>query len=119
MSDLTFDVEDVSDSVIDLFSFEQRLLYDIVFNHFFDSFDGVLQPLFRLNVDGKGGTGKSYVIKMFSAYICRTAVVCGLLDPDSFVVCTAPTGVAANAIQGTILYFLFRFFVVMGVFVLL
>ena len=41
-SDLTFDIEDVSDNAIDLFNSEQRLLYNIIFNHFFDSLDNVL-----------------------------------------------------------------------------
>jgi len=117
MSDLTFDVEDVSDSVIDLFSFEQRLLYDIVFNHFFDSFDGVLQPPFRLNVDNKGKTGKSYIIKMFFIYICRIAVVRGFFDPIFLVVRTALIDVAANAIQGTTLHSLLHLPIATGVFV--
>ena len=56
---------------------------------------------------------------MLSTYIRRTTVAYGLPDPDSLVVYTAPTGVTANAIQSTILYFLFRFPIAIGVFVLL
>ncbi len=54
---------------------------------------------------------------MLSAYICRTAVACGFPDPDSLVVCTALTGVAVNAIQGTTLHSLFRLPVATNVFV--
>lgn len=113
-SSLTLEVEDVSDSAVDLLSPEQRLLYDTVFNHFLSGLDDGPPPQLLLNVDGKGGTGKSYVINMLSAHIRRTAVARGLPEPDSLVVRAAPTGVAANAIHGTTLHSLLRLPVATG-----
>ena len=54
---------------------------------------------------------------MFFTYIYRTAVIYNFPDPDSFVVYTVPTDVAANAIQSTILYSLLRLPIATGVFV--
>ena len=58
----------------------------------------------RLNVDGRGGSGKSYVVKLLSACIYKRAILQGRPHPDEIVMRAAPTGVAANGIQGSTLH---------------
>lgn len=53
----------------DLLNPEQRLLYDIVIHYFEDTLAGRHLPQLLLNVDGRAGTGKSYVIKLISAHL--------------------------------------------------
>ncbi|PHH89298.1 hypothetical protein CDD83_6340 [Cordyceps sp. RAO-2017] len=56
-----------------------------------------------LHVDGGGGTGKSYLIKVLSSHLQRLAG-----DRPSPIWRTAPTGVASNQIVGTTLHSLLR-----------
>ncbi|EAQ90501.1 hypothetical protein CHGG_02436 [Chaetomium globosum CBS 148.51] len=58
-----------------------------------------------LQVDGRGGTGKSHVIRPLSARLDQLARARGYSSP---VVRAAPTGVAANNIAGSTLHSLLR-----------
>jgi len=59
----------------------------------------------RLQVDGRGGTGKSHVIRLLSARLDELAIAYGKLPP---VIRVAPTGVAANNIDGSTIHSLLR-----------
>ncbi|EXU95789.1 helitron helicase-like domain protein [Metarhizium robertsii] len=75
---------------------DQRLVYDEVMDHFLNQEPSHL----LLHVDGGGGTGKSYLINLFSAHLQAAAVRRG-----TSVWRAAPTGVAGNQISGTTLNF--------------
>lgn len=52
-----------------LLNSEQRLLYNTVIYHFENVLAGTNLPQLLLNVDGRAGTSKSYVIKLISAHL--------------------------------------------------
>ena len=64
---------------------------------------GIQEPLL-LHVDGGGGTGKSYLIKVLSSHL-QQSVPPGTSSP---IWRAAPTGVASNQISGTTLHSLLR-----------
>lgn len=53
----------------DLLNTEQRLLYNTVIHYFKNVLVGRNPPQLLLNVDRRTSTGKSYVIKLVSAYL--------------------------------------------------
>jgi len=116
---LAFDVEDVFDNAVDCFGFEQRLLYNIVFDYFVNGFDNAFPFFFRFNVDSKGGIDKFYIINILSIYIRWIIIVYGLFDSDGFIVCVVFIGVIVNVIYSIILYSFFRLSVASSVLVLL
>ncbi|EAQ87096.1 hypothetical protein CHGG_03715 [Chaetomium globosum CBS 148.51] len=105
---LGFDVGDFPDGAEDTLSPQQRLIYDMVMTHDQQTVDGLHPPPLRLNIDGRGGSGKSYAIKLISAYLYKRAVQQARPDAENIVIRSAPTGVAANGIQGTTLHSLLR-----------
>ncbi|KAG7410080.1 ATP-dependent DNA helicase PIF1 [Fusarium oxysporum f. sp. raphani] len=96
---LDMDVEDLPLEVRDTLNPEQRIVYDTFVGHFqCGSEEQIL-----LHVDGGGGTGKSYMIKVLSSHLQRLAG-----DRPSPIWRAAPTGVASNQIMGTTLHSLLR-----------
>jgi ATP-dependent DNA helicase PIF1 len=84
---------------------KQRILYDLVVNHFQASLDGQSPPQLLVQLDGQGGTGKTYLIECLSRSLEHTASQAGLQSP---VMRCAPTGVAAFLISGYTINALFR-----------
>lgn len=80
-----------SQNTINLLAPEQRLIYDKVVDHFRGN---LLRPLL-LNIDGRAGTGKSFIIQVLSA---RLAVLSGHYDT---ILRCAPTGAASFGISGS------------------
>ncbi|KAI8404530.1 hypothetical protein FOFC_16025 [Fusarium oxysporum] len=96
---LDMDVEDLPLEVRDTLNPEQRIVYDTFVGHFqCGSEEQIL-----LHVDGGGGTGKSYMIKVLSSHLQRLAG-----DRPSPIWRAAPTGIASNQIMGTTLHSLLR-----------
>ncbi|KAH7465030.1 hypothetical protein FOMA001_g17026 [Fusarium oxysporum f. sp. matthiolae] len=96
---LYMDVEDMPLEVRDTLNPEQRIVYDTFIGHFqCGSEEQIL-----LHVDGGGGTGKSYMIKVLSSHLQRLAG-----NRPSPIWRAAPTGVASNQIMGTTLHSLLR-----------
>ncbi|EAQ88882.1 hypothetical protein CHGG_05501 [Chaetomium globosum CBS 148.51] len=62
-------------------------------------------PPLRLQIDGGGGTGKSYMVKVISSHLQAKAAFYGRPSP---IVRAAPTGVASNQIGGQTLHSLLR-----------
>jgi ATP-dependent DNA helicase PIF1 len=83
----------------------QRLLYETVVNHYMDVVQFRNPPQLLINLDGKAGTGKTFVVMLLSARLQQLA---NEYDRPPPLVRTAPTGVAAHAIQGHTLHQLFR-----------
>ncbi|EXU95902.1 AAA ATPase, helitron and PIF1-like helicase domain protein [Metarhizium robertsii] len=94
-SSFPLDVEHQPLEARDFLNAEQRLVYDTVMDHFLTQDRSQL----LLNVDGGGGTGKSYLINLLSAHL--QAATGGRGTP---VWRAAPTGVAGNQISGTTLH---------------
>jgi hypothetical protein len=90
-------VDFYSQSVIDRLSPEQRLIYDKVMSHY-DSNSS--QPLL-LNIDGRAGTGKSFIIQVLSSHLENRA-------HREIIVRCAPTGAASYGIQGSTLHYMFK-----------
>lgn len=59
----------------------------------------------RIQIDGGGGTGKSYMVKVISSHLQAEAACSGRPSP---IVRAAPTGVASNQIGGQTLHSLLR-----------
>ncbi|KAH7460893.1 hypothetical protein FOMA001_g19400 [Fusarium oxysporum f. sp. matthiolae] len=96
---LDMDIKDLPVEVRDTLNPEQRIVYDTFVGHFqCGSEEQIL-----LHVDGGGGTGKSYMIKVLSSHLQRLAG-----DRPSPIWRAAPTGVASNQIMGTTLHSLLR-----------
>ncbi|EAQ84557.1 hypothetical protein CHGG_08571 [Chaetomium globosum CBS 148.51] len=62
-------------------------------------------PPLRLQIDGGGGTGKSYMVKVISSHLQAKAASYGRPSP---IVRAAPTSVASNQIGGQTLHSLLR-----------
>lgn len=97
---------------------EQRLLYDTVVDHWkaalargrlYYGYDGkrTAENQLLLQVDGRGGTGKSFALEIMVAELRRLALGAGI-EASGIVLIAAPTGVAANAIGGQTLHSLLR-----------
>ncbi|OAQ61323.1 ATP-dependent DNA helicase PIF1 [Purpureocillium lilacinum] len=96
---LHMDVEILPLEVRDTLNPEQRIVYDTFVGHFqCGSEEQIL-----LYVDGGGGTGESYLIKVLSSHLQKLAG-----DRPRPVWRAAPTGVASNQIMGTTLHSLLR-----------
>ncbi|KAM4061719.1 PIF1-like helicase [Hirsutella rhossiliensis] len=96
---LYMDVEDLPSEARDTLNAEQRIVYDTIVGHFqCESEEQIL-----LHVDGGGGTGKSYLIKVLSSHLQKLA-----RNRPSPIWRAAPTGVARNQIMGTTLHSLLR-----------
>lgn len=83
----------------------QRIMFDLFIGHYLQVLSGEEPDPILLHVDGQGGTGKSHVIRTVSAWLDRLAAIHELESP---VVRAAPTGVAANNINGFTLHSLLR-----------
>jgi ATP-dependent DNA helicase PIF1 len=86
---------------------EQRAVYNTFMGH---QFSGNRTPL-RVQVDGGGGTGKSYMVKILSAHLHRQAARLAdrpFAQVKSPILRAAPTGVASNQINGQTLHSLLR-----------
>ncbi|KAM4067595.1 PIF1-like helicase [Hirsutella rhossiliensis] len=78
---------------------QQRLVYDTFMGHF----QAQNSTQLLLHVDGGGGTGKSFLIKVLSSHLQAAAL------PNPSPICrVAPTGVASNQIQGSTIHSLLR-----------
>lgn len=93
------DVEDLGPHWRDQLNPQQRLVYDTFIGHF--QAQNPTQVL--LHVDGGGGTGKSFLIKVLSSHLQAAAL------PNPSPICrVAPAGVASNQIQGSTIHSLLR-----------
>ncbi|CAK7568575.1 MAG: hypothetical protein SEPTF4163_006570 [Sporothrix epigloea] len=72
---LGFDVGDFPEGAENNLSDHQRLIYDMVMEHDHHIANGESPAPLRLNIDGRGGSGKSYVVKLFSAHIYKRALL--------------------------------------------
>ncbi len=93
------DIDHIPLEARDTLNREQRIVYNTVMGHLLRK---EVSPLL-LQVDGGGGTGKSYMINMLSSHLqqCRP----GQKSP---ILRAAPTGVASNQINGQTLHSLLR-----------
>ena len=98
---LNLDVDDQPEEARETLTTEQRLIYDTVMDHYRTRSDEQL----LLQVDGGGGTGKSYLINLLSAHLQAAAGARGTSTP---IWRAAPNGVAGNQISGTTLHSLLR-----------
>ena len=93
------DVENLPLEARETLNPEQRLIYDTIMNHRTHH----QAPPILLQVDGGGGTGKSYMIGMLSSHLQQAYP--GRKSP---ILRAAPTGVASNQISGQTLHSLLR-----------
>lgn len=100
-----YNVEQLPRDACDTLNTEQRLVYDAVMGHYRATNRGRNPAPLRLQVDGGGGTGKSYMVKVISSRLQAKAARRGQLSP---IIRAAPTGVAGNQITGQTLHSLFR-----------
>jgi ATP-dependent DNA helicase PIF1 len=94
----------LSSSVFDQLNAEQRLVFDLFTRHYEESLSPVMQspPQLLLQVDGQGGTGKTFLIHAITSRLRQ------LSPGDPAVIKAAPTGVAACAIDGESLHSLLK-----------
>ena len=98
-------IGDVPDSAYTGLNENQRVVFNLFVGHYLEVLEGREPEPILLQVDGQGGTGKSHVIRTVSAWLERLAAGKGY---ELLVVRAAPTGVAANNINGVTLHSLFR-----------
>jgi hypothetical protein len=100
-----YDVEELPREARDTLNLEQRRVYNAVMHHY-KELNRVQQPQpLRLQVDGGGGTGKSYMVKVMSSHIQAEAARYGRSSP---IVKAAPKGVASNQMGDQTLHSLLR-----------
>lgn len=76
---------------------QQRLIYDTVIQHY----DSQAPHQLLLNIDGRAGTGKSFIIQVLSSHLqSRTE--------HEVIIRAAPTGAASFGIRGSTLYALLK-----------
>lgn len=92
------DNADISEEIVSQLNPEQRFVYDMFTQHLQDCLDPTKTNPAQLlvQVDGQGGTGKSFVINALSTKLNYPSPGC--------VAKAAPTGIAANAINGMTLH---------------
>lgn len=88
----------LSQDTINRLAPEQQLIYDKVINHFRNA--DRIQLL--LNIDGRAGTGKSFIIQVLSAHLAA------LSNSHDTIVRCAPTGAASFGISGSTVHALLR-----------
>lgn len=99
-------LEESSPAAADGLNPEERLLFDQFVDHYQDTHDGLEPRQLLLQVDGRGGTGKSHVIRTLSARLESMARAAA--RPGPIVARAAPTGVAANGINGSTVHSLLK-----------
>uniref|UniRef100_A0A0N5C2M4 ATP-dependent DNA helicase n=1 Tax=Strongyloides papillosus TaxID=174720 RepID=A0A0N5C2M4_STREA len=109
--DLLKDVqnEDEINQNINSLNCQQREIFDKVFNSVKNEIEINSQERCRLLVDGPGGTGKSYLIKVLSeavTYYCRRRLNIADASYPNVLLC-GPTGMAAKQIRGKTAHTLF------------
>lgn len=87
----------LSQHIVNSLAADQRLIYDKVMNHFRY---GGRQLL--LNVDGRAGTGKSFIIQVLSAHLSA------LSECNDTILRCAPTGAASFGISGSTVHSLLK-----------
>jgi hypothetical protein len=92
-----YDVEEMPLAARDTLNMQQRQVYDTVMRHFKAKNQNRRPSPLRLQIDGGGGTGKSYMVKVISSHLQAEAASYGRVSP---IVRAAPTGVASNQIGG-------------------
>lgn len=92
-----------SQDVVDKLSREQRVIYDTVISHYQRRSSGLDRRPLLLNIDGRAGTGKSFLIQVLSAHL---RVLAG--GNREIIVRCAPTGAASYGILGSTLHSLFK-----------
>ncbi|KAJ5894968.1 hypothetical protein N7495_006659 [Penicillium taxi] len=93
---------------------QQRLLYDTVTNHYISFLNGFQPSQLLINLDGKAGTGKSFLIMLLSKDLQNMAPTTTGGDQLNPVKRAAPTGVAAYGISGQTLHSMFKLPVVLA-----
>ena len=76
---------------------EQRQIYDLFINKYQQILEGTDVNQLLVNIDGEGGSGKSYLINMLSSHLFQKAEENGFSNP---IFRAAPTGIAAHNIHG-------------------
>lgn len=95
--------------LVDALSLEQRIIYDEVMGHCRSRLAGGDPSPILMNVDGRAGTGKSFLISVLSSHLQQlTGSTRPILER------CAPTGAAAFGINGSTLHSLLRLPVLKG-----
>ncbi|KAL7623664.1 hypothetical protein AAE478_005216 [Parahypoxylon ruwenzoriense] len=89
---------DLPEHAEDTLNTEQRLLYDMYVSHYMSVLAGEDRPLLLTNCDGSAGSGKSYLMQVLSLHLGRLAA------GEGRHIRVAPTGIASNAIGGSIIH---------------
>ncbi|KAF1949334.1 hypothetical protein CC80DRAFT_510569 [Byssothecium circinans] len=84
---------------------KQRLLFDLIVNHYQAYLDRNRPEQLLLNLNGQGGTGKTYAIEVITSTMDSIARALGKKSP---IIRCAPTGVAAFLILGKTIHSTFR-----------
>ncbi|EAQ83491.1 hypothetical protein CHGG_09895 [Chaetomium globosum CBS 148.51] len=100
-----YDVEEMPLAARDTLNTQQQQVYDTVMRHYRAKNENRQPPPLRLQIDGGGGTGTSYMVKVISSHLQAEAASYGRVSP---IVRAAPTGVASNQIGGQTLHSLLR-----------
>jgi ATP-dependent DNA helicase PIF1 len=85
---------------------QQQVLVSLFVNHFAARLRGEDVPPLLVNLDGQGGTGKTFVIETLSRLLDQQASDTG--SQHSPIIRCAPTGVAAYLISGKTINTIFR-----------
>lgn len=99
-----FNVEHVSLGQEDRLNPEQRLVYDTFMDHYRQTLAGESPAQLLVNVDGQGGSGKSFVVRVLSSHMEQITPP-GQPTPIRRL---APTGVAAANIDGATFHSVLR-----------
>ena len=84
---------------------KQKQLHDLIVDHYADVLANRRPQQLLVNLDGRAGTGKSFVIMLISKTLQTMAETVGESSP---IQRAAPTGVAAFGISGRTLHAMFR-----------
>ena len=84
---------------------QQQIFFSLIVNHYNAFLSGANPDQLLVNLDGEGGTGKTFVIDRISRAVDALASSHGRLSP---ILRCAPTGVAAYLISGRTLNSVFR-----------
>ena len=98
--------EDVRNHIdLDTLNEGQRTAFEVVTRHYWNSFRVGKPSQLLIHIDGKAGSGKSYLIDAISTHLREIAE---RHEPSDPVVRAAPTGIAAFSIRGQTLHRLLR-----------
>uniref|UniRef100_A0A0N5B4L8 ATP-dependent DNA helicase n=1 Tax=Strongyloides papillosus TaxID=174720 RepID=A0A0N5B4L8_STREA len=109
--DLLKDVQNVEEleNNIRSLNYQQRQIFDLIYNSVKNELETRSTSRCKLLIDGPGGTGKSYLIRVLSeavTYLCRSKLRYVQTSYPNVLLC-GPTGMAAKQINGKTAHTLF------------